>query len=79
MKLLILCLAAGATDVELNLMLGPGEHDLGRKLEEVVRVCQDLTAADVRELLSKVPRDLRGGGILGWVANEASGAQHDTC
>ncbi|KAF5633508.1 poly(ADP-ribose) glycohydrolase [Fusarium tjaetaba] len=77
-KLLILWLAAGAADVELNLMLGPGEHDLGRKLEEVVRACQDLTATDVRELLSRVPRDLRGGGILGWVANEASGAQHDT-
>ncbi|KAF5545851.1 poly(ADP-ribose) glycohydrolase [Fusarium napiforme] len=78
-KLLILWLAAGAADVELNLMLGPGEHGLGRKLEEVVRACQDLTATDVRELLSRVPRDLRGGGLLGWVANEASGAQHDTC
>ncbi|KAF5704479.1 poly(ADP-ribose) glycohydrolase [Fusarium mundagurra] len=78
-KLLILWLAAGAADVELNLILGPGEHDLGRKLEEVVRDCQDLTATGVRELLSRVPRDLRGGGILGWVANKASGAQHDTC
>ncbi|KAF5584623.1 poly(ADP-ribose) glycohydrolase [Fusarium pseudocircinatum] len=78
-KLLILWLAAGVADVELNLMLGPGEHDLGRKLEDVVRACQELTATDVRELLSRIPRDLRGGGILGWVANEASGAQHDTC
>ncbi|CVL05093.1 hypothetical protein FPRO06_04501 [Fusarium proliferatum] len=78
-KLLILWLAAGVADVELNLMLGPGEHDLGRKLEEVVRGCQDLTATDVRELLSRVPRGLRGEGILGWVANEASGARHDTC
>ncbi|KAF5622894.1 poly(ADP-ribose) glycohydrolase [Fusarium sp. NRRL 52700] len=77
-KLLILWLAAGVADVELNLMLGPGEHDLGRKLEAVVRACQDFTATDVRELLSRVPRDLRGEGILGWVANEASGAQHDT-
>ncbi|KAF5660844.1 poly(ADP-ribose) glycohydrolase [Fusarium circinatum] len=33
-KLLILWLAAGAADVELNIMLGSGEHDLGRKLEE---------------------------------------------
>ncbi|KAI1041267.1 hypothetical protein LB505_002563 [Fusarium chuoi] len=78
-KLLILWLAAGVADVELNIMLGPGEHDLGRKLEEVVRACQDLTATDVRELLSRVPQDLRGEGILRWVANEASGAQHDTC
>ncbi|KAF5673652.1 poly(ADP-ribose) glycohydrolase [Fusarium denticulatum] len=78
-KLLILWLAAGTADVELNLMFGPGEHDLGRKLEDAVGACQDLTATDVRELLSRVPQDLRGGGILGWVANEASRAQHDTC
>ncbi|KAF5611065.1 poly(ADP-ribose) glycohydrolase [Fusarium subglutinans] len=74
-KLLILWLAAGAADVELNIMLGSGEHDLGRKLEEIVRACQDLTATDVRELLSRVPRDLRGERILGWVANEASGSR----
>ncbi|KAF5249200.1 hypothetical protein FANTH_5466 [Fusarium anthophilum] len=76
-KLLILWLAAGAADVELNIMLGSGEHDLGRKLEEVVGACQDLTATDVLELLSRVPRDLRGERILGWVANEASRSRHD--
>ncbi|RKK82402.1 hypothetical protein BFJ71_g15277 [Fusarium oxysporum] len=79
LKLMVLWLAAGVADVELNLMLGPGEHDLGRKIKEVVKACQDLTATGVRELLSRVPRDLRREGVLEWVANEALGAQHDTC
>ncbi|KAF4950196.1 hypothetical protein FGADI_8344 [Fusarium gaditjirri] len=78
-KLMILWLAARVADVELNLMFGPGEQDLGRKLEEVSKACQDLTATGVREMLSRVPRDLRREGVLEWVANEASGAQHDTC
>ncbi|KAF4340388.1 poly(ADP-ribose) glycohydrolase [Fusarium beomiforme] len=78
-KLMVLWLAAGAANVRLHLMLGPGEHDLGRKLEEVVKTCQEWTAGDVRELLSRVPRDLRREGILGWIAKEASGAHHNTC
>ncbi|KAH7261054.1 uncharacterized protein BKA55DRAFT_608544 [Fusarium redolens] len=79
MKLMVLWLAAGAANVELNLMLGPGEHDLGRKMEEVVKACEDLTASGARELLSRVPGDLRREEILEWIANEASGAHHRTC
>ncbi|KAF9783067.1 hypothetical protein IL306_010101 [Fusarium sp. DS 682] len=72
-KLVVLWLAAGAAGVKLHLMLGPGEHDLGRRLGEVVEACGHLIASNVRELLARVPRDLRREGILEWIANEASG------
>ncbi|KAM0223729.1 hypothetical protein ACHAQD_002803 [Fusarium lateritium] len=74
-KLIMLWLAAGAANVKLHLMLGPGEHNLGRKLEEVVETCDGLTAGEVRELLSQVPRDLRREEILEWIATAASGAR----
>ncbi|KAJ4015184.1 hypothetical protein NW766_005515 [Fusarium irregulare] len=73
-KLMILWLAAGAADVQLHLMLGPGEHDLGRGLEEVAKACEGLTLNDVRELLLAVPMELRKEGILKWITEAASGA-----
>ncbi|KAF4447552.1 Poly(ADP-ribose) glycohydrolase [Fusarium austroafricanum] len=75
-KLMVLWLAAGAADVELHMMLGPGEHNLGKRLEEVVKACNGLAANDVRGLLARVPRELRREGILEWIANEALGALH---
>lgn len=73
-KLMILWLATGAADVQLHLMLGPGEHDLGRGLEEVAKACEGLTLNDVRELLLAVPMELRKEGILKWITEAASGA-----
>ncbi|KAH6958938.1 hypothetical protein DER45DRAFT_244979 [Fusarium avenaceum] len=74
-KLIVLWLAAGAANVKLHLMLGPGEHNFGRKLEEVVEACDGLAGDDVRELLSLIPRDLRREEILEWIATEAPGAR----
>ncbi|KAH7179377.1 uncharacterized protein B0J16DRAFT_169671 [Fusarium flagelliforme] len=73
-KLMILRLAAGVANVELHLMLGPGEHDLGRELEEVAKACDGLTLNDVRGLLGRVPMELRKERILKWIAEAASGA-----
>jgi poly(ADP-ribose) glycohydrolase len=72
-KLMILWLAAGVANVELHLMLGPGEHDLGRQLEKVAKACDGLTLNDVRGLLGRVPMELRKEGILRWIAEAASG------
>jgi poly(ADP-ribose) glycohydrolase len=77
-KLMVLWLAAGTAAVELNVVLGPGEHHLGKELEKVVTACDGLTVNDVRELLLRVPEELRREGILGWIAEEASGASHRT-
>ena len=74
LKLIILWLAAGAANVGLHLMMGPGEHDLGRGLEEVAKACDGMTLNDVRELLLVVPMELRKAGILKWIAEAASGA-----
>ncbi|KAF5230503.1 hypothetical protein FAUST_9773 [Fusarium austroamericanum] len=77
-KLMVLWLAAGASNIELNVVLGPGEHHLGKGFEEVVKVCNGLTANDVREMLSRVPKELRREGILEWIAEEASRVSHQT-
>ncbi|KAF4994610.1 hypothetical protein FGRMN_5679 [Fusarium graminum] len=74
-KLMVLWLAAGAANVKLNLMLGPGEHNLGQKLEEVVTSCGGLAAGEVRELLLKTPREIRREEILECIAAAASGAR----
>ncbi|KAF5674558.1 poly(ADP-ribose) glycohydrolase [Fusarium heterosporum] len=74
-KLMVLWLAAGAANIKLNLMLGPGEHKLGQKLEEVVTSCGGLAADEVRELLLKTPREIRREEILEWIAVAASGAR----
>ncbi|RBR25940.1 uncharacterized protein FIESC28_01213 [Fusarium coffeatum] len=73
-KLMILWLAAGAANVELHLILGPGEHDLGKRLEEAAKACDGMTLNDVRELLFAVPMGLRKEEILKWIAEAASGA-----
>jgi len=73
-KLMILWLAAGAANVELHLMLGPGEQDLGKELKEVAKACDGLTLNDVRGLLGRVPMELRKEGILKWIAEAAPGA-----
>ncbi|KAM0299962.1 hypothetical protein ACHAPM_007194 [Fusarium culmorum] len=77
-KLIVLWLAAGASNIELMVVLGPGEHHLGKGLEEVVKACNGLTANDVREMLSRVPKELRREGILEWIAEEASRVSHQT-
>ncbi|QPC72394.1 hypothetical protein HYE68_003146 [Fusarium pseudograminearum] len=77
-KLMVLWLAAGASNIELKVVLGPGEHHFGKGLEEVVKACDGLTANDVREMLSRVPKDLRREGILEWIAEEASRVSHQT-
>ncbi|KAL4729061.1 hypothetical protein ACLX1H_003469 [Fusarium chlamydosporum] len=63
-KLMILWLAAGVANVKLHVMLGPGEHDLGKGLDEVVKACDGMTLTDVRELLLGVPEWLRREEIL---------------
>ncbi|KAM0551519.1 hypothetical protein ACHAO7_004981 [Fusarium culmorum] len=77
-KLIVLWLAAGASNIELMVVLGPGEHHLGKGLEEVVKACNGLTANDMREMLSRVPKELRREGILEWIAEEASRVSHQT-
>ncbi|RGP75669.1 poly adp-ribose glycohydrolase [Fusarium longipes] len=77
-KLMVLWLAAGAANVELNVVLGPGEHHLGKGLEKAVKACDGLTADGVRELLLRAPVELRREGILGWIAEAAPGASHRT-
>ncbi|CEI41236.1 hypothetical protein FVEN_g3538 [Fusarium venenatum] len=78
-KLIVLWLAAGASNVELKVVLGPSEHHLGKGLEGVVKACDGLTANDVREMLSRVPTELRREGIIEWIAEEASRvSQHQT-
>ncbi|KAJ4134959.1 hypothetical protein NW768_004568 [Fusarium equiseti] len=74
-KLMILWLAAGAANVELHLMLGPGEHDLGKMLEEVVKACDGLTVDDVRKLILRLPGELRREEVLRWIAEAGSGAR----
>ncbi|KAM0348929.1 hypothetical protein ACHAPU_003863 [Fusarium lateritium] len=74
-KLMVLWLAAGAANVKLNLMLGPGEHNLGQKFEEVAKSCDGLAADEVRGLLLKTPRGIRREEILEWIAAAASGAR----
>ncbi|KAM0562856.1 hypothetical protein ACHAPJ_001696 [Fusarium lateritium] len=73
-KLILLWLAAAAAKVELHVMLGPGEHELGRELEGVVRACKGLSAEAVRGLLSNTPPGLRREKILKWMEAAASGA-----
>ncbi|OBS19790.1 hypothetical protein FPOA_11514 [Fusarium poae] len=78
-KLVVLWLTAGASNVELKVVVGPGEHHLGKELESVVKACNDLTVNDVREMLLRVPKKLRREGILEWIAEEASRvSQHQT-
>ncbi|KAF4944038.1 hypothetical protein FSARC_14784 [Fusarium sarcochroum] len=74
-KLILLWLAAAAAKVELHIMLGPGEHELGKALEGVVKACKGFSAEDVRGLLSKTPQKLRHEGILKWIEAAASGAR----
>ncbi|KAJ4266343.1 hypothetical protein NW762_004327 [Fusarium torreyae] len=74
-KLILLWLAAAAAKVELHVMLGPGEHELGKELERVVKACQGFSAEEVRELLSKTPPELRRKEILKWIEAAASGAR----
>ncbi|RGP61362.1 polyadp-ribose glycohydrolase [Fusarium sporotrichioides] len=78
-KLIVLWLAAGASNVELKMVLGSGEHHLGKGLEDVVKACGGLTANDVRVMLLRVPKELRREGILEWITGEASRvSQHQT-
>ncbi|KAM5348680.1 hypothetical protein ACJ41O_008504 [Fusarium nematophilum] len=74
-KLVVLWLAAAAARVRIHVLLGPGEHGLGSRLERVVRACDEGTSVPeaVQELLSKVPGKLRREGILEWIEGALSG------
>ncbi|KPM42550.1 hypothetical protein AK830_g3990 [Neonectria ditissima] len=72
-KLVVLWLAASAAGVRLNVVLGPEEHEIGRRFELVVSVCErSMTARGLRELLLGVPKGLRKLEILDWLAERVS-------
>ncbi|KAF4471965.1 poly(adp-ribose) glycohydrolase [Fusarium albosuccineum] len=74
-KLIVLWVAAATAGVVLHLVLGPGEHDLGRAFERAVTVSDGMPAKSLRKMLSRVPRTLRREGILEWIEEAVSGAR----
>ncbi|CAM1506460.1 Fc.00g061010.m01.CDS01 [Cosmosporella sp. VM-42] len=71
-KLALLWIAASAASVQLNIMLGPEQHDIGRAFERVVKQYSDGSAAGLRSILLEVPRELRSLEILAWLVKRKS-------
>ncbi|KAK7426064.1 hypothetical protein QQZ08_007512 [Neonectria magnoliae] len=71
-KLVVLWLAASAAGVRLNVVLGPEQHDIGRRFESVVSVCEKMSPSRLGELLLEVPKGLRKLAILDWLVERVS-------
>ncbi|KAK7415251.1 hypothetical protein QQX98_006000 [Neonectria punicea] len=71
-KLVVLWFAASAAGVRLNVVLGPEQHEIGRRFELVVSACKKMSAGRLRELLLEVPKGLRKLEILDWLVEGVS-------
>ncbi|KAJ4312616.1 hypothetical protein N0V84_009854 [Fusarium piperis] len=72
-KLVILWIAAAVAGIRLDVVLGPGEHELGVAFERVVKVGQGSSAKRMRDALLEAPEKLRREGILEWIEQAVSG------
>ena len=71
-KLLVLWIAASAAGVHLNIMLSYEQQEdvIGVAFQKVGARCGHLSTQRLRELLAKVPQELRNVEILQWIENQ---------